>query len=170
MCQAIGPGFISTELRVSVVELGHALTQAQQQEKRIYQLATTQMGFTEAEWSSIKFGESEPTGTRGVPCVDCLGSPTSDTSDHCVGIGQPVAAQCAGAYADPIGYLRAAQVPHCHLCTIRRTSEPSSPDFVSGQQFRTGGPLRTRECPGCVPRCCGYLKVDVEAAQPRRRG
>jgi hypothetical protein len=59
MCQAIGPGSISTELWVSVVELGDALTQAQQQEKRIYQLATTQMGFTEAEWSSIKFGESD---------------------------------------------------------------------------------------------------------------
>ena len=44
---------------LSVVELGDALTQPQQQEKRVYQLATTQMGFTEAEWRRIKFGESD---------------------------------------------------------------------------------------------------------------
>jgi hypothetical protein len=42
---------------LAVVEMGDALTRLQQQDKRMYQCATTKLGYTAAEWRSIKFGE-----------------------------------------------------------------------------------------------------------------
>ncbi len=49
-----------------------------------------------------------------------------------------------------------------------KNPEPSSPGFVSDQQFRTGGPRRTRECPGCAT-LLRVSEVDVEAAHRTQR-
>jgi hypothetical protein len=54
MCQAVGSGAASTEMWLAVVELADVLTRVYQLDKRMYRLATQQLGFTKEEWERIK--------------------------------------------------------------------------------------------------------------------
>jgi hypothetical protein len=63
LCRAVGTGSLSTEYWVTVAELGDALTKKYELDKRMYQLATQQLGFTDEEWERIKRPPLSPSAT-----------------------------------------------------------------------------------------------------------